>query len=224
VSGSASSIPRDGRAGAPFSLYWYSQTIGAGRGLEDALGALALLSDASRRVTLSIRGSIAAEYEGTLRAMIDRMALGDRVSFLPVAPADEMVALAAEHDVGLALEQPDTLNRALCVTNKLFTYLAAGVAVAATDTPGQRTILRACPDAGFLYAPGDVSSLAGGIRRLIDDDAALASARRAARVAAEERFSWEKEGPRLVAYLVGAPQGGPAPTALRRRVEGASAA
>ena len=37
----------------------------------------------------------------------------------PCAP-DEMIRAAAEFDVGLALEQPSSLNRDLCLTNKFF--------------------------------------------------------------------------------------------------------
>src|SRR2546422_9615422 len=49
---------------------------------------------------------------------------------------DSLVRLAAEYDVGLALEVPISENRIICMndlcTNKVFTYLMAGLAVAAS--------------------------------------------------------------------------------------------
>jgi glycosyltransferase involved in cell wall biosynthesis len=189
---------RDGSPG--LSLYWYSQVIGAGRGLEDAVIALSMLPEPA---SLHLRGESDPQFVPRLLALAAERGVRDRVHLLPPAPADELVALAAQHDVGLALEIPDTLNRALCVTNKLFTYLAAGVAVAATDTPGQRRIIEQCDDAGFLYPPGDAAALAAGIARWAESRERLAAAREDARRSALERFSWERERLALLAAVVG---------------------
>jgi glycosyltransferase involved in cell wall biosynthesis len=120
-----------------------------------------------------------------------------------VAPGD-LVPRAAEHDIGLALEQPVNRNRDLCATNKIFTYLLAGLAVAATDTTGQRWVMNAAPGAGFVYRPGDAAGLAAGLRQLLETPGALTAARAAAREAADRRFHFEAEAPGLVAYLEGA--------------------
>ena len=52
-------------------------------------------------------------------------------------------------DVGLALERPENANYSRTVTNKLFSYLLAGLAVAASDTPGQRQVMSQVPNAGI---------------------------------------------------------------------------
>jgi glycosyltransferase involved in cell wall biosynthesis len=80
-------------------------------------------------------------------------------------------------------------------------YLLAGIAVAATDIPGQRAIMDQAPGAGFLYRPGDVAALTAGLGRLLGDPGLLARAKAAARAAGERRFNWETEAPRLVKYL-----------------------
>jgi glycosyltransferase involved in cell wall biosynthesis len=196
----------------PLALYWYSQVIGPGRGLEEALEALALLRGAA---TLHLRGAPDPAYRRQLSARCRALGIEPLVHFLAPAPPDDLVTLASEYDVGLALEQPATLNRALCVTNKLLTYLGAGLAVAATDTPGQRTILEDTPGAGFLYPAGDAARLAEGISRWAADRSALAAAQDAARAAARRRYSWERESSRLVDYLTGSAVRGsrPRPTA-----------
>jgi glycosyltransferase involved in cell wall biosynthesis len=99
------------------------------------------------------------------------------------------------------LEQPTVENRDLCVTNKIFTYMLAGLAVAATDTRGQREILSAVGEAGFLYTPGRPGELADGVRRWLHDPSGLARARAASRAAAQSRYNWDLEAPGLVAHL-----------------------
>jgi glycosyltransferase involved in cell wall biosynthesis len=180
--------------GAP-SLYWYSAVIGADRGIEDALGAMALLHVP---VELHLRGSISPRYRAQLEACAAGLGVAGRLFFWPQAPPPVLVRLAAAHDIGLALERGATRNRRIAVTNKLLVYLLAGIAVAATDIPGQRAILDDAPGAGFLYPPGDTAALAAGLTSLFAD---LARAKAAARAAGERRFNWEAEAPRLVRYL-----------------------
>lgn len=194
-----------GRRTGARSLYWYSQVIGPDRGVEDALRALAMLD---LPVELHLRGELLPSYEGPLRALTVELGISGRVHLWPPAPPGELVALAQRHDIGLAIEQPVSRNRQVCVTNKLFTYLLAGCAVAATDTVGQRGILDAIPEAGFLYPPGDVAALAAGLRRLLTESGALDRARAAARRAADDRYCWELERDRLVSYLTSPPSAG----------------
>ena len=49
-----------------------------------------------------------------------------------------MARLAAQHDVGLASELSTPPNRAISLTNKVFTYLLAGIPVLLSNTPAQR--------------------------------------------------------------------------------------
>lgn len=200
------------------SLYWFSQTLGPGRGIEDAVLAVGMLRAWDVPVELHLRGAVGAEYRGALTRLAQSREVGDAVHLLPLAPPDEMVALAAQHDVGLALEQGETLNRRLCVTNKILAYLAAGIAVAATDTPAQRAVLDSAPGAGFVYRAGDASELASSLRALLATPGALETARAASADAASRRFSWERESRTLVATyegLLASPPAEPAPRAVQ---------
>lgn len=190
-------VRRDRVSDAP-ALYWFSQTLGPDRGIEDALGALALLETPAQ---LYLRGAIDASYRATLLGRAAELGVADRLHLLDVVPPGEIVARAAEHDIGLALEQPATLNRALCVTNKLFVYMLAGLAVVATDTRGQRGVLATAETGALLYPPGDAAALASRLRTLLTTPGALARARAAALSAALGPFAWEREAARLVAHL-----------------------
>ena len=172
------------------SLYWYSQTIGPGRGLEEAIAGLGFSRTSAH---LYLRGRVSDAYRKELTRLADASGVQAQLHFLAPAPADDMVALAAEHDIGLALEQPDTRNRQLCVTNKILTYLAAGIAVIATDTQGQREVMAGATGAGRLYPAGDAQAFARALSSLLESADALDTAHAASSAAAVRRYSWERE-------------------------------
>jgi hypothetical protein len=167
-------------------LYWFSQTIGPGRGLEDAVRAMA---HAAVPGELHLRGLALPGYVERLREIAARAPL-HIVAHEP-APPDAMVGLCAGHDVGLSLERGPVLNKLLCLSNKALTYVLAGLAVALTDTPGQRDLARDVGEGSLVYAPGDVPGLAMGLRRWAVDRGALERARRASWQAAVRRWHWE---------------------------------
>lgn len=186
------------RKGPALSLYWFSQVIGENRGIEDAIRAAGLLKG---RTQLHLRGHITESVQQKFMALARAMGVEDSVWIHRRVPPTEILSRAAEHDVGLAVEQPDSMSRALTVTNKLFVYLLAGLAVAATDLPGQRYVMNACPAAGFLYTPGDYPALAGHLRQLMENPSRLQAAKQAALQAAKERWNWERESQALVEHI-----------------------
>jgi hypothetical protein len=102
-----------------------------------------------------------------------------------------MIDLSRGYDCGLALEQTHILNRRICLTNKAFTYMLAGLGIVLTDTPGQRPIAEDLGRNAIVYVPGDVETLARGLKRWAEDRAALQAARRASWEAARRRWHWE---------------------------------
>jgi glycosyltransferase involved in cell wall biosynthesis len=122
-----------------------------------------------------------------------------RVFIHSTVPNAELLSRIAEHDVGLALETTAIKSRDLTVTNKLFQYLQAGLAIIATDTAGQREVFARRPDIGTLIPPDDPGALARAIEALFTDAGKLGAARAAALSAAEEEFCWEKQQLNLVA-------------------------
>lgn len=178
------------RRGPALSLYWYSQVIGLNRGIQDCIRAVSLLA---APVQIHLRGNISEPVRRELLQLAEAYSVRDRFFLHPPVPPSELLSRAAEHDVGLALEQPVCVNRLLTVTNKLFFYMLAGVAIAATDTVGQRAVMHTCPGAGFLYPPGDYQALAGELQKLIDSPDLLREQKAAALRAAQHRWNWEVE-------------------------------
>jgi glycosyltransferase involved in cell wall biosynthesis len=189
--------------GEGLRLYWFSQTIGPGRGLEDVVRAAGL---AEIPVEMHLRGRALPDYVRTLERLVEDQAPLLKLVVHPPAPPDAMVALCAGYDVGLAVESPHVLNHDLCASNKSYTYLLAGLAVVLTDTAGQRPLVADLGEGALSYRPGDVGALAAGLRRWAEDKTALAAAKALAWRAAGRRWHWEHPAERgaLLAAVKGA--------------------
>lgn len=179
------------------SLYWFSQTIGAGRGLEDAITAMGLADVAGE---LTLRGRPANGYLDGLRQLARTRAPRLKLTHEPPAPPDAMVELSRGYDVGLALEQVQVRNHQIAQSNKVFTYLLAGNAIAMTDTPGQHPLGIDIGAAARLVPPGDVTALASVLSTWAREPVTLDAARRAAWDAARRRWHWQHADERGLLY------------------------
>lgn len=176
----------------PLRLYWFSQTIGPGRGLEHVLEALGRI--AALPVELHLRGVWASGFEAEFRGRAASLGLGpNQIVWHSPAGPDEMVRLAGTFDVGLALEPGDTVNSDLALSNKVFTCLLAGVPVLATATTAQQALATQCAGAVVVTPPRDALAMAAAIRRWHDDRAELDRLSQVAWDLATSRFNWEAE-------------------------------
>jgi glycosyltransferase involved in cell wall biosynthesis len=187
VNGSAS---RHRNRGDSLSVYWFSQTIGPGRGLEPFIQAM---GKARGRLTLSLRGSDYLGYSAWLKTLAAEANVADAIHFLPSAPPDEMARLAACHDIGLASELMVPPNRAISLTNKIFVYLLAGIPVLMSNTPAQRELAVDLGEAARVVNLTDPDSVASVLGSLAHDTKALDAAKAAARRLALTRFNWNIE-------------------------------
>jgi glycosyltransferase involved in cell wall biosynthesis len=180
------------------SLYWYSQVIGSDRGLDIALDAMAA---AGPGICLHVRGRRNDSFESAFLSKARRMGLIERIAVLPIVPPEQLVERAGRHDVGLALEVGHTANNRVAVSNKILAYFVAGLAIAATDVPGQRGIMSKADGAGFLFQPGDSAALAAQLRLWRDNPPELAATKARAIHCGETQFCWELEKKKLLAAV-----------------------
>jgi glycosyltransferase involved in cell wall biosynthesis len=141
--------------------------------------ALALLADHPEIVVTMIgKGQ---DLEATRSAA----ARNRSVTWLDWVPADELPAVVASHDVCLGIfgVTPKALR---VVPNKVYQGAAAGCVVVTSDTAPQRRMLA---DAALYVPPGDPKALAEALLSLAADPARAAALGRAARQAAQERFT-----------------------------------
>ncbi len=186
--------PRSVPTGEPPAFFWFSQTIGPGRGLEEFCAAWKRTTNPSRLVLLG------AERPGYNRHLLSLLpdSFRPRVTFLPLVTNGELPGVIARHDIGLALEQSFIVNRDLTITNKILQYLNAGLAIVATPTAGQREVLAHAPGAGRLIDLGSPAKTAALLDELTGQREDLVTAQRCARAGAESTYCWEREAPRLL--------------------------
>jgi hypothetical protein len=180
------------------SLYWFSQTIGPGRGLEQIVSAIGRMRT---RVRLSLRGNPAGGYLDELRRLAYASGgedLAARLEILSIAPPWEMVRLAAPHDLGLALELSTPPNRAVCLTNKIFTYLLAGVPVFLSNTAAQGALRPELGEAAMLMELDRPDDIARSFDDYFDSAARQQRARAEAWRLGQEKYNWEIEKQRFL--------------------------
>ena len=177
------------------SLYWFSQTIGPDRGLECAVRAAGL---ARTRPHLYLRGTPAAGYAERLLHLAETAGAGGRVHLLPPDEPDRMEQLAAAYDAGLVAETGHTASRRLCLTNKLFSFLLAGIPPLMSDTPAHCRFAAEAGMTDLIYPRDDPAALAELLDRLLGDATRLAASRALAWRLGQERYNWERERGQLV--------------------------
>ena len=172
----------------PIRFYWFSQTLGPGRGLEDFIAAVGRARIAGE---LHVRAGTTQPYLRDLMRLSRDTAPHLSLTLHEPAGPDAMVHLAQGYDLGLSGEEPTVLNRRLCLGNKIFTYLAAGVPVLLSATPAQARLGRELGNAALVYESGDIAGLTEQLSYLANNRSARCEAHYAARAAARHRWYWE---------------------------------
>ena len=171
----------------------YHGGFSPGRGIPELIDAMADVPGAH----LVLLGY--GRLEGELRTRAASPDVAGRVSVLPAVAPGELLDWVASADVVAIPIQGDTLNHRLATPNKLFEALAAGVLVVASDLAGMAPIVREL-DAGALVDPARPSSIAAGIRAVLDPPPDAREANRARiRAAAAGRYDWPAQFERLLA-------------------------
>ncbi len=192
-------IKRNYQSGQPLKLFWFSQHIGASRGIEDIIVAMGKTEVATQ---LHLLGNCTDEYRAALINLSKTQGLAeDKLHFHPPVPAEDLFSFAAQFDIGMASETAVTLNRDICLTNKIFTYLQSGLAILASDTQAQNLFLSQYPAAGKIYLNGNISSLTDAIEGFASDAELLYQTRLSNYKLGQEDLNWEIESEKFKAII-----------------------
>lgn len=185
-------------ATGPLRFYWFSQTIGPGRGLDEAVRALGA---AGIDAELTVRGRADQAFVPHLVGQVLERAPRVRLSVEPPVAPDAIPATCHQHHVGLCTELTAVENHGLALSNKLFMYLTTGLALLATPTPAQRSLLAELQGHVAWLDPETPEQVGPLLRRWDADRSRLDAARRASWEAAARRWHWEhpNESGRLLA-------------------------
>lgn len=185
-------------AARPARLYWFSQTVGPGRGLE---AVLAVMGRMRTPAELQLRGFVSPGYAGHLQTLARDAGVRLPVQFPGPGPATEMARLAASADLGLSTEESTPLNRDLCLTNKVFAYLLAGIPQLLSPTAAQTALAPELGTAALLAGLADPAGTARKLDAFFADHARVAVARRHAWALAQSRYCWDLEQEKFLASV-----------------------
>lgn len=137
-------------------IYWFSQTIGLDRGIQQFLSILDQLNLTNWEVHL--RGAHTSNVKNQILKSLQHQYSRENIYFHQPVSIDELIYKNKEYDIGLALEDTSSLNRDYCISNKLFDYMSAGLSIIYSNTKGQTSILGNYNDYFLEYNEKDLDN------------------------------------------------------------------
>ncbi|MGE0767624.1 MAG: glycosyltransferase [Hyphomicrobiaceae bacterium] len=179
-------IERPGPTPWPLRLLYHGNVV-PNRGLEWLIQSVVYWRTPHR---LTIRGNGSPAYIESLKRLANKTGRGELVNFEPPVAPDEVIRAAAlTADVGAFFTPLDNVQRHMTLPNKLFEYIAAGLAVVISPARDMQTIVE---EHGVGVVSHDMTpqAISGAINALSPEN--VASFQAASRTAAEH-LSWERE-------------------------------
>lgn len=189
-----------GMSGSPARLV-FAGALTHNRNLHGLLEAVALMKP---NLTLTLVGE--NRLGDQLWHAIRDLGIEDIVSIRnPVSP-DSLVEVVSRSDVGVVSLEPVSVNEELACTTKLFTYMAAGLAVVGSDLPGIRSVVRR-HDIGWLVSDNDPAEWAHVLNEIAAIPSSQIDAYRSRALRAYEAHSWVRQGSRYLSVFSNAAGG-----------------
>ncbi len=181
--------------GSEVRIALYQGNIQADRRLDRLVHAAAFLE---RDIVIVLMGKKYGETASELEALAAREGVADRIKILPPVPYAELLEWTASADAGLIIYSPDhSLNVQMCLPNKLFEYLMAGLPVLATPLDAVAEIL-ANYDVGRIVPSLVPADVAAAINAMLEDRVALERMHHNALHAVQQDLCWEQERQQLI--------------------------
>lgn len=184
----------------PIKLFWFSQHVGLERGLQQILLSMSKVS--KDKITLTIVGNCSASRMVYLKKMIDDLGLSEEtVQFRGVLNLDNLFELASQHHIGIASEMISNDNRDICLTNKIFSYMLAGLAILASTTQAQSSLFNQNKDIGFLFDPDSPEMIDDILKTYLQDPKLLRAHQNNSLVAGRNKYNWEIESKNYISIV-----------------------
>lgn len=175
-------------ANAPLKLVWFSQTIGLNRGLENILEAVNAIKEFS--VEINLFGEYNTETKQLFTDLLKNKQ--HKSNFFKPLSQKELHQKLSQFDIGIAAEIVKELNRDICLTNKIFSYIQAGLCVLASNTQAQSQLLYENPNIGFLYN-GDIKEDIIWILKDLNHHRELLLEKKKSSLELAETMNWDNE-------------------------------
>ncbi len=185
--------------GPELKLFWFSQTIGKNRGLEQIIQSIGKLRN--ERIRLTLLGNCKIDVKAYFKFFAQANGMGpQQITFINPVSEKEIIQIASGHHVGIASEVPHVLNRELCLTNKIFLYLLGGNAILFSNTIAQEKFATENTNIGLIYPIGDIEKSANCIN-LYFENRKLLNEHRLNSLEFSNKLNWEAESEKLINFL-----------------------
>jgi glycosyltransferase involved in cell wall biosynthesis len=166
------------------------------RGVGTLLDALALCRERGVQVRATLMGD--GKHREVLVGRAHALQLGDRVRFTGRVENQDALRALADHDVGIVPHHVDE-HSSTTIPNKVFDYMAAGLACVVSDAPPLARVVRQTAS-GEVFRDRDAADLARVLESLCDASR-RASFGAAGRAAIASQYHWEADESRLLGVL-----------------------
>lgn len=139
-----------------------------------------------------------SDVEARSADFVRTRALASRLCLQPWLPYEQMALELDRCGVGVILLQPGRENDRTGQPNKLFDFMAAGLAVLASDFPEIGPLIRQ-ERCGVTVNPTDARAVSAALVRLLADPEATLAMGRRGRAAVEREYNWDVAAARLIA-------------------------
>lgn len=161
------------------------------RGYEEAIMAMEFLPD--NFLLLIIGNGVVIDKLKSLTISKD---LGQKVTFIPKVPYEELGSYTKQAFLGLSLDKPVTINNEFSLPNKIFDYMKAGVPVLSSSLPEIKKILEQF-GVGRCIDKVDPEIIARNVLEIYNDPETYRRWKLNTSTALKE-LNWDKEKPVLL--------------------------
>lgn len=161
------------------------------RGYEEAIMAMEFLPD--NFLLLIIGNGVVIDK---LKSLTISMDLGQKVTFIPKVPYEELGSYTQQAFLGLSLDKPVSINNEFSLPNKIFDYMKAGVPVLSSSLPEIRKILEQF-GVGRCIDKVDPEIIARNVLEIYNDPETYRRWKLNTSTALKE-LNWDKEKPVLL--------------------------
>jgi len=175
-----------------FKFFWFSQTIGPKRGLEEFIAILGKTN--KKNIQLSLLGNVLKSFQSELNDHWYTAGLPSKgLVFINTVPEREIFDIASGHHFGLALETAHSHNRDICLTNKLYTYILSGNFLILSNTAGQKKFHQTHPQTGICLKLENIEHSAKKLEELFLDIETVNHARQSNYKLGESELNFDRE-------------------------------
>ncbi len=181
--------------GPEIRIALYQGNLQADRGLDNLVRSAKFLKQDN---VIVMMGKAIGETQSELEALIADEKVTDHIKILPPVPYAELLDWTSSANIGLIIYPPHySLNVQMCLPNKLFEYLMAGLPVLATPLDAVSLLLETY-DVGRTVPSLKPMDVAAAINAMLESDADLGHMRQNALSAVQKDLCWEQERQELI--------------------------